>query len=498
MNNYICFIMRKIFILSLVVTMLSSMGCTTGNIAEEVSRPNFLIILVDDLGKEWISCYGADSIYTPAIDELTATGMKFHNAYSMPQCTPSRVTLLTGQYPFHHGWINHYDVPRWGHRAHFDPGQNTTFANILRNAGYKTCAAGKWQINDFRLEPEAMVKAGFDEYCMWTGGEGGNEALSSERYWDPYIHTVEGSRVYSGEFGPDIFSEFIIDFMKENREYPLCIYYPMVLTHSPFIHTPLEPYVTTTMEKHQAMTRYTDHIIHKIVTALDELEIRDNTYLIFATDNGTANRIIGRRDGTPVRGGKTYLSENGVNAPFIINIPKLTDAGSDIYSMIDFTDIFPTLLDLAGVKIPRESDIDGISFEPVLRGKPEDHQREWVLAMGSHGGRIGDDGMIKNWFEFRDRTIRNKQYKVYVDTLMNIYRLFDLATDPSEKNNLIDSKDEMCRDAIEYFQEILNDFPTIDNHPDYLPLDSSIYDIPPEWLVKSHKKDLKKDNMSPP
>ena len=85
-----------------------------------VDQPNILFILVDDLGTEWISSYGAAGIQTPAIDRLAAGGMRFTNAYSMPQCTPTRATLLTGQYPFRHGWVNHWDVPRWGAGVHFD------------------------------------------------------------------------------------------------------------------------------------------------------------------------------------------------------------------------------------------------------------------------------------------------------------------------------------------------------------------------------------------
>ncbi|HCO83443.1 MAG TPA: N-acetylgalactosamine 6-sulfate sulfatase, partial [Arenibacter sp.] len=136
--------------------------------AEDQGPPNILFILVDDLGKEWISSYGAEDIETPNIDALAKSGLKFNNVYSMPQCTPTRVTLLTGQYPFRHGWVNHWDVPRWGGGAHFDETENPTLVNEMKRAGYKTCIAGKWQIDDFRVEPDALEKVGFDEYCMWT------------------------------------------------------------------------------------------------------------------------------------------------------------------------------------------------------------------------------------------------------------------------------------------------------------------------------------------
>ena len=95
----------------------SAVGTTlpgTSRSARKNTRPNILFIMVDDLGKEWISCYGAEDIRTPNIDALAKTGMQFENAYSMPQCTPSRAALLTGQYPWRTGWVNHWDVPRWG------------------------------------------------------------------------------------------------------------------------------------------------------------------------------------------------------------------------------------------------------------------------------------------------------------------------------------------------------------------------------------------------
>jgi len=137
-------------------------------------KPNILFVMVDDLGPEWISCYGAEGIETPYIDELARKGMKFENAYSMPKCTPTRAALLTGQYPFRNGWVNHWDVPRWGAGCHFDWKYYTSFATVMKKAGYTTFAGGKWQINDFRVQKDAMQKHGFDDYCMWTGWESNN------------------------------------------------------------------------------------------------------------------------------------------------------------------------------------------------------------------------------------------------------------------------------------------------------------------------------------
>jgi arylsulfatase A-like enzyme len=141
--------------------------------------------MFDDMGKEWVSAYGSESISTPAIDALASDGMRFDNVWSNPQCTPTRLSLLTGQYPFRNGWVNHWDTPRWGH-GYFDWRKYPSLAGTLKQAGYATVAAGKWQVNDFRIEPEAMKKHGFDSYAMWTGWEEGVEA-SAERYWDPYI-----------------------------------------------------------------------------------------------------------------------------------------------------------------------------------------------------------------------------------------------------------------------------------------------------------------------
>ena len=468
-------------IIILLLLCIALPGCSVSR-----EKPNIVFILIDDLGKEWISCYGSSSVRTPYIDEVAGKGILFHNAWSMPQCTPSRVALLTGQYPYTNGWINHFDVPRWGHGARFDASVNPCFPKILQSAGYHTCAAGKWQINDFRLEPEAMMEAGFDEYCMWTGGEGGNESISDERYWDPYIHTRKGSRIYSGAFGPDIFCGFITAFMKKHRDHPMFIYYPMVLTHTPFVYTPAEPEASTRFEKHQAMVRYTDLIIGKILSALDSLEIKDDTYLFITTDNGTARSMIGERNGVYIRGGKAYLTENGINAPFIALCPDQA-GGVESDALFDFTDIYPTILDLAGMDISQEDPIEGFSFASILRGDEPGSPRDWILSMGGHPATIGPDGRVKNYFSFRDRVIRDGRYKIYIDTLKQIHRIYDLEKDPYETNNLVEDL-SLAQPLIENLRTVLDGFPSVDNHPRYNRLGKGFYDIPRDKLNRMSRR----------
>ncbi|MBV1888522.1 MAG: sulfatase-like hydrolase/transferase [Urechidicola sp.] len=482
----------------LFLSMLFLLAVSSSSFAQNANKtkPNILFIMLDDLGKEWIETYGAEEIETPNIDKLAAGGMQFANAWSMPQCTPSRVTLLTGQYPWRHGWINHFDVPRWGHGAHFDPELNNSFARVMQDAGYATCAAGKWQINDFRLQPQAMNEHGFDEYAMWTGAEGGNEKASQERYWDPYIHTKEGSKTFKGKFGEDIFTDFIVDFMKKHKEEPMMIYYPMCLPHGPLVTTPAEPNVTSKMDKHKAMVRYTDIMLKKLIDALEELKIRDNTIIVWTTDNGTSGSVVGTMNGRKVRGGKTYLTENGVNAPFIVNSPGTVPSGVVTDALIDFTDILPTFAELAGVKVSKKLETDGQSFAPLLLGKSNDSPRDWTMALGSRAATL-ENGRVKNVYEFRDRAIRNKRFKAFVNTEQEINEIFDLSNDLEEVNNLIESKDPEVMVALKAFNKVIQELPSKDAQPKYSKLKGSLYDVEIEVLQKQHKGDKKKGNHSP-
>jgi arylsulfatase A-like enzyme len=447
-------------------------------------RPNILFIFVDDLGKEWISAYGAEEIKTPNIDRLAESGLIFENFYSMPQCTPSRVTLFTGQYPFRHGWVNHWDVPRKGGGAHFDWRTNPGIALAMQSAGYKTAVAGKWQVNDFRVQPEAMVSHGFDDYCMWTGYETGNPA-SAKRYWDPYIHTKEGSKTYEGRFGEDVFTEFLIDFMKENRDDPMFLYYAMCLPHTPFTSTPAEPDVSGKYASHKAMVRYIDIIVGKLEKALDELGLRKETLIVFTTDNGSTSGITGVMNDREIHGGKTKTIENGICEPFIVNCPGLVPQGKVTDALGDLTDIFPTCVELAGGEMPDNYTFDGVSLADVILGRDEDSPREWILAMGGQNNAALSENGVENQYHFRDRVIRDKEYKLFVSSERKPEKLVNLKQDPEEKHNLLPSDDPAVQAKLEKLWKVVEQLPEKDNDPIYITLPPELWDV--EVTVKSRK-----------
>jgi arylsulfatase A-like enzyme len=460
--------------LTLLLTAMFLFTALAPAATAEPRKLNILFIMVDDLGPEWISACGSQSIKTPHIDALARGGLRFLNAYSMPQCTPTRATLLTGQYPFRHGWCNHWDVPRWGAGCHFDPKHNMSFARIMKAAGYSTAIAGKWQINDFRVQPDILKQHGFDSWCMWTGFEAENKP-SAERYWDPYIYTSSAaSKIYPDKFGPDLYTDHLIQFMKDNRDQPLMMYFPMVLTHGPLIHTPTEPKVQSKVDKHKAMVRYTDGLVGKLVAAIDDLALRSRTVIIFTTDNGTSGGIRGVLNGRTVRGGKAKLTENGPRQPFIVNCPGLVPSGKTTDALTDFTDLLPTFAELGGATLPKDLIIDGHSLAPVMLGKAQDGPRDWIMAMGFGPARLDAKGVRPRQL-FTDRVIRDKQHKIFVID-GQVTRLHDLSKDPVEEDNLIRSTQPAHLAALHKLTAVLKTFPEQDGRPRYDPTAAQPWD----------------------
>jgi arylsulfatase A-like enzyme len=395
-------------------------------------RPNIIFIMVDDMGRDWVSCYGAQHP-TPNIDRLANEGVRYETAWCNPICTPTRVTLLTGQYPFRHGWTQHYDVPRWGGDG-LKWTNFTTFARVLRDSGYATAIGGKWQINHLAKQAEALQQHGFDEHCVWMGVEA-DRPEAKQRYWDGQIMT-NGHRE-TVPYGPDTINRFLVEFIERERDQPFLIYYPMLLPHAPHTHTPLNQ-ADPPLGKpglYGGNITYMDQLVGQLVAAVDQGGMEKNTLILFTGDNGSAE--AGILNGEPYVKGKGRKADHGAHVPFVVRAPFLADGGRVSRDLIDFTDVYPTLVELAKASLPEGVVLDGKSFVPSLRGGEDPFQkRSWIYS------QLGDFRMIRDWQHI-------------LDSNGNFH---DLGKDPRQENE-VSPLDKIAPGRRQRLQMILDRFP---------------------------------------
>ena len=263
--------------------------------------------------------------------------------------------------------------------------------------------------------------------------------------------------------------------MKRRRDEPMLLYFPMVLTHTPFVRTPKEPDVSEPIDQHKAMVRYVDHLVGRLVSALDELGLRERTIIFLTTDNGTSRRIEGGMNGRRVGGGKATLIENGTQMPFIVNGRGLVPEGVVSDALTDFSDILPTFVDLAGGELPENEIFDGRSIAPVILGKDAEGPRQWILSMGYGPARLDDKG-VRPARDYADRVLRDKRYKLHVLDRKPA-KLYDLRENPWEERNLIDSTAAEHVAARRKLEAVLAGFPKQDGRPRYDPLPPQPWDL---------------------
>tara|TARA_R110002095_G_scaffold35763_3_gene33591 strand:+ start:6408 stop:7844 length:1437 start_codon:yes stop_codon:yes gene_type:complete len=417
--------MKRLIQISYVVFCIVCLNLPILTAAEKTDkRPNIIFILLDNVGKDWFRSYGSQENQTPNIDHLAYTGLRFRNCYVTPVCSTTRHMLLTGRYPFRSGWHTHHDPAIYG-GGYFDWNREICFARILRDAGYHTCISGKWQINDLfdPAQKDAIKQHGFEEYCLFPEGKKGHPA-HKQRYWDPYVIQNDQRLETKGKFGPDIFTDYLIEYMKTHRDKPFCAYYSTILTHIPVVHTPHNlGQELTNREKFAGMLNYSDYLIGRLVKAMDELGIRENTILFIVPDNGTDNgtdqnaeqSLGGRINGRISEQGIYSLKEQGINMPLIVNCPKLVGSERISDDLIDVSDILPTLADLAQAPLPKGVTIDGRSFAPQILNQPRKTVwRPWCLTQ-----------------YYKQRVVRDDRFKLY-----STGEYFDLAEDPLELHDL--------------------------------------------------------------
>ncbi len=400
---------------------------------QSAERPNVILIMVDDFGYECVTANGGQSYQTPNIDQLAADGLRFENCHVQPLCTPTRVQMMTGRYNIWN-YVEFGTLPR----------TETSFGQLFKNAGYSTGICGKWQLGK---EADSPQHFGFDEALLWQ------HTRRPPRYANPGLERNAVEKDYQmGEYGPTLVNDFALQFITKNRAQPFFLYYPMILTHSPFQPTPDSPDwdPTISSEKKQRdvehfadMTAYTDKMVGRIVAKLDELGIRDNTLLLFLGDNGTLGNVISRFNGEDYQGGKGSTTSHGTHVPLIVSWPAAMKGTNRVCGdLVSSTDFLPTICAAAGVEIP--DNIDGVSFLPQLRGEVGT-PRQWLYT----------------WYSPRQRTdLTVKEYAF--DQRFKLYRtgqFFDLSHDPAEKHDL--QSQQLDSDALQQkakLQKVLEHF----------------------------------------
>jgi len=416
-----------------------SFGLGSPVLAADGQKPNIVLFNVDDLGREALACYGSESYATPNVDALAASGMRFEHCYATPLCSPSRVKMMTGRYPFRTGWVN---LIGRGKKplSFFDPEKEVTFAHLLKQAGYATGVCGKWQLCEFTDHPNHVRECGFDDHCLWTWIY---NKKGTSRYWNPTIieNGILREDVFEDRYGPDVYSDFAVDFVRRHSDQPFFLYYPMTLTHNPPHKTPDRAATANHRrgdkrgknDDFPGMVAYMDKLVGRLVSTLDELNLREKTLIVFTTDNGSHKNYSGKVGDVVIQGGKSKMNDAGTRVPLIASWKGKVAAGQVCDDLVDFSDFLPTFASLAGVGVPTDRVIDGQSFLPSLLDKPG-KRRAWAFTQFQHR-----------------QFVRDQRWKLHNDG-----RLYDMEQDPFEQMPIVDAEKSEAGGVQKRLQDILD------------------------------------------
>lgn len=441
--------MAYIVFFALVSGFLSMQSCS---VDVQHQNPNFIFILVDDLGITDLSCYGSEFFETPNLDKLAKKSVKFTNAYtSSPVCSPTRASILTGKHPVRLNitdWIPGLDPkdkkllgPEIRHQL---PMEERTIAETLQDNGYKTFFAGKWHLGSEDFSPENQ---GFDI------NKGGYYAGAPSSYYSPYKNPKlkDGP---AGEYLTDRLTTESINFINKNSDTPFFLYLSFYTVHTPIEScvrhlnkfqkkseslTLTEPFfkkehdgITKLRQdnpEYASMVYAMDENVGRLIQTINEQGLKDNTIIIFTSDNGGLSTLFHEGSPTsnePFRAGKGWCYEGGIRVPLIIHIPWLTEKKIECHVPLTSMDFYPTILDLANIpQIPYQH-ADGLSLLPLLQGKDNLGRNTlyWYFPH-YHGSAWTPGGAIRagNW----------KLIEFYHEEKVELYNLKE---DISEQNDL--------------------------------------------------------------
>lgn len=423
-------------------------------------KPNIVFFLADDLGQRDLGAYGSTFYETPNLDRLAKEGAKFTDAYAAcPVCSPTRASILTGQWPQRTGITDYIGAPAkpeaWKRNTKLLPAPYSdrlaldapTLAKALKSAGYATFFAGKWHLGPEGWWPENQ---GFD---INKGGIDRGGPYGGKKYFSPYANPrlTDGP---DGEHLPDWLATETTRFIEANKERPFFAYFSFYDVHTPLmaredlrkkyeakrVRLGLtekwgregERDVRLVQEHavYAAMVEAMDLAVGKVLAKLDALGLRDNTLVIFTSDNGGLSTSEGwPTSNIPLRGGKGWMYEGGIREPLLVRWPGVVKPGSVIGTPVSSPDFFPTLLEAAGARPQPGQTLDGTSLMPLLKGGtlPERALFWHYPHYGNQGGAPGS-------------AVRRGDWKLIEWAEDNRAELFNLAQDIGEAINLADKE----------------------------------------------------------
>lgn len=394
------------------------------------TKPNIVLIIGDDVGREIPTYNGGQSYSTPNLDYLAAHGKQFPNFLAHPDGPPSRLGMFTGVYNYHN-WV------KFGYL----PPSSPTFANMLQNGGYKTCYVGKWQ---FDGGDASITSHGFEKYRVFmpfNPDDNNGHDQFYRRYKDPYLyqdaHYLSDSEV-EGKYSEDMFYEYASNFIDSNKKKPFLLVYSCNLVQKPWVPTPDNPdYAgwdpatdddTRNDKKYfPDMVAYMDKTVGKLVSKINDAGLARKTIILYVSDNATYGGITSMYKGRKVKGAKDSTVFDGINVPFLAYCPGTIAPGSVDTSLIGMQDFFPTIGNIAKTPLAPFKPLDGITFYDNLLGNLTGQHKNIYCYWPRNYQRKIDLSYVTDY-----------NYKLY-DSL-NGGNFYNIRTDVYEKSPIPDSQ----------------------------------------------------------
>jgi len=455
--------MKKIHLITLLF-LVFLIGCK-----KDKTPPNVILIITDDQGYGDLSFNGNPNIITPALDNFAAESVRFNNFYVSPVCAPTRSSLMTGRYSLRTGVRDTYNG------GAIMASSEVTLAEMLKQANFTTGIFGKWHLGD--NYPSRPSDQGFDESLIHLAGGMGqvgdftNYFKKDTSYFDPILWHNNEQKPYKG-YCSDIFTENAIEFIEKNKNNPFFCYLSFNAPHNP-LQVPDEYYQTyktldptdgidpelipnekisektkDNTRKVYAMVTNIDDNLKKLFNKVDELGIKDNTIVIFMTDNGPqhARYVAG------MKGRKSSVYNGGIRVPFFLRFPAMFSGNQEVNQITAHIDLLPTLSKLCNVEMPRDRKIDGRSFIPSINSE-----------------KLPERSFFSYWTRkypelFNNIALQRGQFKLIGKTDYNSpienFELYDTDNDPFEKNNLVTQKKSIAlslkKEMQQTFLELVN------------------------------------------